>query len=100
MSVERRPGSSERTAFRSRRAEGCYRRDRLAKKILARSSLRGSSEHPIRDSYESWGPLELATHYADRDHHVCAQPSGRPAGRVNETQIERRLLKIERHQRI
>jgi YD repeat-containing protein len=30
-------------------------RDRLAKKILARSSLGGSSEHPeIRYTYETW----------------------------------------------
>ena len=40
-------------------------RDRLAKKILARSSLGGSSEHPeIRYTYESWGPLAFAKHYA------------------------------------
>jgi YD repeat-containing protein len=40
-------------------------RDRLAKKILARSSMGGSSEHPeIRYSYETWGPLQLAKHFA------------------------------------
>jgi len=40
-------------------------RDRLAKKILARSALGGSSEHPeIRYTYESWGSLAFAKHYA------------------------------------
>jgi RHS repeat-associated protein len=40
-------------------------RDRLAKKILARSSTGGSSEHPeIRYTYETWGPLQLAKHFA------------------------------------
>ncbi len=40
-------------------------RDRLAKKILARSSVGGSSEHPeIRYTYETWGPLQLAKHFA------------------------------------
>jgi RHS repeat-associated protein len=40
-------------------------RDRLAKKVLARSVLGGSSEHPeIRYTYETWGPLQEAKHYA------------------------------------
>lgn len=40
-------------------------RDRLAKKILARTVSGGSSEHPeIRYTYESWGPLREAKHYA------------------------------------
>ena len=40
-------------------------RDRLAKKILARTVSGGSSEHPeIRYAYESWGPLHDAKHYA------------------------------------
>jgi len=40
-------------------------RDRLAKKILARSVSGGSSEHPeIRYTYEAWGPLKDAKHYA------------------------------------
>jgi len=40
-------------------------RDRLAKKILARSVSGGSSEHPeIRYTYETWGPLKDARHYA------------------------------------
>ncbi len=40
-------------------------RDRLAKKILAQSVSGGSSEHPeIRYTYETWGPLKDAKHYA------------------------------------
>ena len=40
-------------------------RDRLSKKILARTVSGGSSEHPeIRYTYETWGPLHDARHFA------------------------------------